>query len=141
MQTEGNSRKDYSRREMKIETVAIYAKGDEDSLHVSLADQAICIGEANPLDSYLNIERIISAAEITGANAIHLVTVSYLNQLLLLKLLKKMISTSLALIKDNGNDGDKITARQTVHAANVPVIPGSDGEVESVDEIKNSRKK
>ena len=47
-----------------------------------------------------------------------------------------MISTSLALIKDNGNDGDKITARQTVHAANVPVIPGSDGEVESVDEIK-----
>ena len=52
-----------------------------------------------------------------------------------------MISTSLAPIKDNGNDGDKITARQTVHAANVPVIPGSDGEVESVDEIKNSRKK
>ena len=41
------------------------------SLHVSLADQAVCIGEANPLDSYLNIERIIGAAEITGANAIH----------------------------------------------------------------------
>ena len=44
-------------------------KGDEQSLHVSLADQAVCIGEANPLDSYLNIERIIGAAEITGANA------------------------------------------------------------------------
>ena len=44
---------------------------DESSLHVSLADQAICIGEANPLDSYLNQDRIISAAEITGANAIH----------------------------------------------------------------------
>ena len=58
-------------REMGIETVAIYAKGDEQSLHVSLADQAVCIGEANPLDSYLNIERIIGAAEITGANAIH----------------------------------------------------------------------
>ena len=85
---------------MKIETVAIYAKGDEDSLHVSLADQAICIGEANPLDSYLNIERIISAAaEITEQMRYTLVTVSYLNQLLLLKLLKKMISTSLALIK------------------------------------------
>ena len=53
-------------REMGIETVAIYAKGDEQSLHVSLADQAVCIGEANPLDSYLNIERIIGAAEITG---------------------------------------------------------------------------
>ena len=46
---------------MGIETVAIYAKGDEQSLHVSLADQAVCIGEANPLDSYLNIERIIGA--------------------------------------------------------------------------------
>ena len=58
-------------RELGIETVAIYAKGDEASLHVSLADQAICIGEANPLDSYLNIERIIGAAELSGANAIH----------------------------------------------------------------------
>ena len=58
-------------REVGVETVAVYAKGDEKSLHVSLADQAICIGEANPLDSYLNINRIIAAAEITGANAIH----------------------------------------------------------------------
>ena len=58
-------------RELNIETVAIYAKGDETSLHVSLADQAICIGEANPLDSYLNIDRIISAAKVTESNAIH----------------------------------------------------------------------
>lgn len=58
-------------REMDIETVAIYALGDESSLHVSLADQAICIGEANALDSYLNQDRIISAAKISGANAIH----------------------------------------------------------------------
>lgn len=58
-------------REYGIETVAVYAKGDEQSLHVHLADQAICIGEANALDSYLNIDRIISAAQITGANAIH----------------------------------------------------------------------
>lgn len=58
-------------RESGVKTVAVYAKGDEKSLHVSLADEAICIGEANPLDSYLNIERIIAAAEITGANAIH----------------------------------------------------------------------
>ncbi|MBE9453865.1 acetyl-CoA carboxylase biotin carboxylase subunit, partial [Staphylococcus epidermidis] len=58
-------------RELNIETVAIYAKGDENSLHVSLADQAICIGEANPLDSYLNIDRIISAAKVTESNAIH----------------------------------------------------------------------
>src|SRR5699024_12392195 len=58
-------------RELGIETVAVYAVGDEQSLHVSLADQAICIGEANALDSYLNQDRIISAAQISGANAIH----------------------------------------------------------------------
>lgn len=58
-------------RELNIETVAIYAIGDESSLHVSLADQAVCIGEANPIESYLNKDRIISAAKITQANAIH----------------------------------------------------------------------
>ena len=128
-------------REMKIETVAIYAKGDEDSLHVSLADQAICIGEANPLDSYLNIERIISAAEITGANAIHPGYGFLSESTTFAEAVEENDIHFIGLIKDNGNDGDKITARQTVHAANVPVIPGSDGEVESVDEIKNSRKK
>lgn len=78
-------------RELGIETVAIYAKGDEDSLHVGLADQAICIGEANPLDSYLNIPRIIGAAEVSGANAIHPGYGFYQNQLHLLKLLKIII--------------------------------------------------
>ncbi|MGT2334026.1 biotin carboxylase N-terminal domain-containing protein [Staphylococcus aureus] len=58
-------------REYGIETVAVYAKRDERSLHVHLADQAICIGEANALDKLLNIDRIISAAQITGTNAIH----------------------------------------------------------------------
>ena len=122
---------------MKIETVAIYAKGDEDSLHVSLADQAICIGEANPLDSYLNIDRIISAAEVTGANAIH-PGYGFLSE-----------STTFAeAVEDNDIHfigpnkktmelmGDKITARQTVDAAGVPVIPGSTDEVQNVEEIK-----
>lgn len=58
-------------RELKMESVAIYAVGDENSLHVKLADQAVCIGQANPLDSYLNIRKILAAAEITKANAIH----------------------------------------------------------------------
>ncbi|MBE2130009.1 acetyl-CoA carboxylase biotin carboxylase subunit, partial [Staphylococcus schweitzeri] len=58
-------------REMGIDTVAVYAKGDEQSLHVHLADQAICIGEANALDRYLNIDCIIAVAATTGANAIH----------------------------------------------------------------------
>ncbi len=124
-------------REMEIETVAIYALGDEDSLHVSLADQAICIGEANPLDSYLNQARIISAAKTTQANAIH-PGYGFLSE-----------SASFAQnVEENGIHfigptyqtmemmGDKITARQTVDKAGVPIIPGSTKAVESIEEVK-----
>lgn len=86
-------------RELNIETVAIYAKGDENSLHVSLADQAICIGEANPLDSYLNIDRIISAAKVTESNVIHLAMVSYRNLRILRKPLKTIIYILLDLVR------------------------------------------
>ena len=58
-------------REMDIKTVAIYSTADRESLHVRFADEAVCIGDAPSKDSYLNIPRIISAAEITGADAIH----------------------------------------------------------------------
>ena len=57
-------------REMNIETVAIYSTADKDSLHVKLADEAVCIGKPLPKDSYLNIESIITAAVLTGADAI-----------------------------------------------------------------------
>ncbi len=124
-------------REMGIETVAIYAKGDEQSLHVSLADQAVCIGEANPLDSYLNIERIIGAAEITGANAIH-PGYGFLSESTTFA--EKVEENNIQFIGPSKKTmelmGDKITARQTVDDAGVPVIPGSKGAVNSVDEIK-----
>src|SRR5512138_1034958 len=58
-------------RELGIETVAVYSEPDRDSLHVRLADEAVCIGPAPSAKSYLNIPRIISAAEVTGADAIH----------------------------------------------------------------------
>ena len=58
-------------KELNIATVAVYSKADQDSLHVRFADEAICIGISTPNDSYLNIPRIISAAEITNADAIH----------------------------------------------------------------------
>lgn len=125
-------------RELNIETVAIYALGDEKSLHVSLADRAVCIGEANPLESYLNQDRIISAAKITDANAIH-PGYGFLSE-----------SSSFAR-KVEDNDiyfigptqkmmemmGDKITARQTVDNAGVPIIPGSTKAVESIEEVQN----
>ena len=105
-----------------------------------MADQAVCIGEANPLDSYLNIERIIGAAEITGSNAIHPGYGFLSESTTFAQKLKKMIFILLALTKTMEMMGDKITARQTVHSAGVPVIPGSTDAVNSVEEIKELAK-
>ncbi|WP_418128698.1 acetyl-CoA carboxylase biotin carboxylase subunit [Staphylococcus sp. HKU1] len=124
-------------RELNIETVAVYAKGDESSLHVSLADQAICIGEANPLDSYLNQDRIISAADITGANAIH-PGYGFLSESS--SFAQKVEENDIHFIGPTKKTmelmGDKITARQTVDNAGVPIIPGSTNDVKSVEEVK-----
>ncbi|HAR6543323.1 TPA: acetyl-CoA carboxylase biotin carboxylase subunit [Staphylococcus pseudintermedius] len=124
-------------RELKMESVAIYAVGDENSLHVKLADQAVCIGQANPLDSYLNIRKILAAAEITKANAIH-PGYGFLSESPVFA--EKVENEGLYFIgptkKTMQRMGDKITARQTVDKAVVPIIPGSKSSVESVDEIK-----
>ncbi len=124
-------------RELKMESVAIYAVGDENSLHVKLADQAVCIGQANPLDSYLNIRKILAAAEITKANAIH-PGYGFLSESPVFA--EKVENEVLYFIgptkKTMQRMGDKITARQTVDKAGVPIIPGSKSSVESVDEIK-----
>lgn len=124
-------------RELKMESVAIYAVGDENSLHVKLADQAVCIGQANPLDSYLNIRKILAAAEITKANAIH-PGYGFLSESPVFA--EKVENEGLYVIgptkKTMQRMGDKITARQTVDKAGVPIIPGSKSSVESVDEIK-----
>ncbi|MDK3796951.1 acetyl-CoA carboxylase biotin carboxylase subunit [Staphylococcus pseudintermedius] len=124
-------------RELKMESVAIYAVDDENSLHVKLADQAVCIGQANPLDSYLNIRKILAAAEITKANAIH-PGYGFLSESPVFA--EKVENEGLYFIgptkKTMQRMGDKITARQTVDKAGVPIIPGSKSSVESVDEIK-----
>ncbi|OEK90314.1 acetyl-CoA carboxylase biotin carboxylase subunit [Staphylococcus shinii] len=125
-------------RELNIETVAIYALGDEKSLHVSLADQAVCIGEANPLESYLNQDRIISAAKITGTNAIH-PGYGFLSESS--SFARKVEDNDIYFIgptqKTMEMMGDKITARQTVDNAGVPIIPGSTKAVESIEEVQN----
>ncbi|PNY87482.1 acetyl-CoA carboxylase biotin carboxylase subunit [Staphylococcus agnetis] len=125
-------------REMKMESVAIYAVGDEASLHVKLADYAVCIGDANPLDSYLNIRNILAAAEMTQANAIH-PGYGFLSESPTFA--EKVEEEGFYFIGPTKRTmelmGDKITARQTVHQAGVPVIPGSQGAVESVDEVKS----
>jgi acetyl-CoA carboxylase biotin carboxylase subunit len=119
-------------KEMGIRTVAVYSEADRNSLHVKFADEAICIGPPPSRDSYLNVPAIISAAEITGAEAVH---------------------PGYGLLSENANFaevcrasnlkfigpppevtrmmGEKSTARQTMKAAKVPILPGSDGVIES----------
>ncbi len=122
-------------REMGIGTVAVYSEADRNSLHVRFADEAICIGPPRSAESYLNVPAVISAAEIADVDAIH---------------------PGYGLLSENANFaevcrasnikfigprpevtrmmGEKSTARQTMKAARVPILPGSDGVIASIDE-------
>jgi acetyl-CoA carboxylase biotin carboxylase subunit len=125
-------------KELGIKTVATYSTADTDSLHVKFADEAICIGSPYGKDSYLNIPRIIAAAEITNADAIHpgygfLAENADFSEICHASSIK-FIGPSPHMIKQMG---DKITAKETMKKANVPVVPGSDGLVtESNEAIK-----
>src|SRR5688572_27641762 len=119
-------------RELGIKTVAVYSEADENSLHVRFADEDICIGPARSSDSYLNVPAIISAAEITGADALHpgygfLSESAYLAEV-----------CEACHIRFIGPDpsvirllGDKAKARRAMKKAGVPMLPGSDGPIES----------
>jgi acetyl-CoA carboxylase, biotin carboxylase subunit len=115
-------------KEMGISTVAVYSQADRESAHVRYADQAICIGPAKSIDSYLRIDRIISAAEISGAEAIHpgygfLAENSHFNEVVRSSEFDFIGPTPEAMEML----GDKNSARSVAMAANVPVVPGSDG--------------
>jgi acetyl-CoA carboxylase biotin carboxylase subunit len=119
-------------RELGIKTVAVYSEADENSLHVRFADEDVCIGPARSSESYLNVPAIISAAEITGADAIHpgygfLSESAYLAEV-----------CEACHIRFIGPDpqvirlmGDKARARRAMKKAGVPILPGSDGPVDS----------
>ncbi len=124
-------------REMGIQTVAVYSTADADSLHVRFADEAVCIGKPQSSDSYLNIPRIMAAAEITNADAIHpgygfLAENAEFADICARYNIKFIGPTSemMRLM------GDKITAKDTMIKAGVPVIPGSEGLLDNVDEAK-----
>jgi acetyl-CoA carboxylase biotin carboxylase subunit len=122
-------------KQLGIKTVAVYSKADRDSLHVRFADEAVCIGPPPSKESYLKIPRIIAAAEVTNAEAIHpgygflaenasfaeICTTSGM----------KFIGPNAEMIRTMG---DKALAKETMKKAGVPVIPGSDGVVKSVGE-------
>ena len=122
----------YACRELGIKTVAVYSEADENSLHVRFADEDVCIGPSRSADSYLNVPAVISAAEITGADAIHpgygfLSESAYLAEV-----------CEACHIRFIGPDpqvirlmGDKARARRVMKKAGVPILPGSDGPLEN----------
>jgi acetyl-CoA carboxylase biotin carboxylase subunit len=122
-------------KELGIKTVAVYSEADEDSMHVTMADEAFCIGPAPSSKSYLNVPSIISAALVSGADAIHPGYGFLSENANFVKVCEehgiKFIGPSADAIKKMG---DKATARKTVMAANVPVVPGSDGLVNDVEQ-------
>ncbi|MCX7045983.1 MAG: acetyl-CoA carboxylase biotin carboxylase subunit, partial [Candidatus Sumerlaeota bacterium] len=124
-------------RELGIKTVAVFSEADRDSLHVSFADESVCIGPPVSAQSYLNIPRIISAAEITDADAIHpgygFLAENPQFAEVCAECQIRFIGPSAASIRKMG---DKSEAKRTARAAGVPTIPGSDGPVTSPDEAK-----
>ena len=128
-------------REMGIKTVAVYSTADRDSLHVKFADEAVCIGKPQSSDSYLNIPHLMSAAEITNADAIHpgygfLAENAKFAQICADHQIK-FIGPTPDMINSMG---DKITAKDTMIKAGVPVVPGGEGLLESLDEAKGLAK-
>ena len=112
-------------REMGIETVAVYSEADREALHTQLADEAVCIGPAAAKDSYLNMEQIISATMITGADAIHPGFGFLSENSQFAKLCEACHITFIGPDSDIiARLGNKAVARQTMVDAGVPVIPG-----------------
>ena len=113
-------------REMGIKTVAVYSQADADALHTQLADESICIGKAEAKDSYLNMERILSATIASGADAIHPGFGFYLKTANLLNFVKNVtLHLLVRLQRQSEETGNKSEARNAMVRAGVPVIPGT----------------
>jgi len=127
-------------KEMGIKTVAVYSTADRDSLHVRFADEAVCIGPPKSADSYLNIPNLISAAEITNADAIHpgygFLSENAKFSAICRKHGIKFIGASPEMIEGMG---DKASAKDTMKKAGVPTIPGSEGLLSNLGENKKSK--
>jgi acetyl-CoA carboxylase biotin carboxylase subunit len=122
-------------QEMGIPTVAIHSTADEKAMHVRLADESVCLGPPAAKDSYLNIAAIVSACEITGADAVH-PGYGFLSENA--KFVDVLDAHHITFIGPTGDHirlmGDKITAKDKVKELGIPVVPGSDGEVLTADD-------
>src|SRR5437763_16755209 len=129
-------------RELDVATVAVFSEADRDSLHVRLADESVCIGPAAPAQSYNYIARLISAAEVTGADAIHPGYGFLSENAHFVEVCESckftFIGPSPEMIR---RMGDKAEAKRTMKAAGLPMVPGSDGVVtEENDALKVAKK-
>ena len=129
-------------KEMNLKTVAVYSEMDKDAMHTRLADEAVCIGPANPGKSYLNMKNIIEAANITGADSIHPGFGFLSENSQFAKICEesniKFIGPSYQVIEMMGN---KSNAKEMMKEAGVPVVPGSEGSVKGLkDAIKIAEK-
>jgi acetyl-CoA carboxylase, biotin carboxylase subunit len=124
-------------REMGIKTVAVHSTIDADAMHVRLADESVCIGPAPARDSYLNIHALLSAATITGADAIH-PGIGFLSENA--NFAEMVEEHGFAFIGPTAEHirvmGDKVAAKRAVTGAGLPVVPGSDGAVATVEEAR-----
>lgn len=124
-------------RELGIKTVAVYSEADKEALHVRFADEAVCIGPPPSKESYLNIPRLIAAAEITNADGIH-PGYGFLAENA--DFAEICATSKIAFIGPSPHAisamGDKALAKETMRAAGVPVVPGSDGIITDIDQAK-----
>ena len=124
-------------QELGVQTVAVYSEADRESLHVRFADEDVCIGKAPASDSYLNIPRIIAAAEITGSEAIHPGYGFLAENAEFSEICARSDLTFIGPTPDQiSSMGDKARARRTMMASGVPIVPGSDGIIDDVAEAK-----
>lgn len=123
-------------REMGIKTVAVYSEADEDALHMQLADEAVCVGPAKATDSYLNMHNILSAAVITGAQAIHPGFGFLSENSTFAAMCEEVNLTFIGPDKETIDQlGNKANAREIMRQANVPIVPGSEGFLETEEEV------
>jgi acetyl-CoA carboxylase biotin carboxylase subunit len=124
-------------KELGIPTVAVHSDVDQDSMHVRLADESVCIGSQQPQNSYLNIAALLSAAELTNVEAVHpgygFLSENYNFAEMVTKHGIKFIGPNSQLIKSMGN---KIEAKQIASKNGLPIIPGSEGEITTLDQAK-----
>ncbi|MFK7791636.1 MAG: acetyl-CoA carboxylase biotin carboxylase subunit [Devosiaceae bacterium] len=124
-------------KELGIGTVAVHSTADAHAMHVRLADESVCIGPPDALDSYLNIPQILAACEITGADAVH-PGYGFLSENA--KFSEILAAHNITFIGPKAEHievmGDKIAAKTTVKRLGIPVVPGSEGELRSVEEAR-----